>query len=70
MNVERILGLVLFGILHWVLALMLLEDLANRKRVLGARKAPWAAVIILVTFIGSLAYLACHPGIFYDRNEQ
>lgn len=70
MDLERILGLVLFGLLHWVLAAMLLGDLSSRKRVLGGHKAPWAVAIILVTFVGSLAYLLCHPGIFYDKRED
>lgn len=70
MSVERILGLIVFGVLHWVLAIMLLQDLANRKRVLGGRKAPWAVAIILLTFVGSMAYLLCHPKIFYGRSEE
>lgn len=69
-NPEWYLALVLFGILHWMLAVMLLHDLATRKRVLGGRKAPWAVVIALVTFLGSLVYLLCHPRIFYDRDYK
>ncbi|OGO38041.1 MAG: hypothetical protein A2147_07520 [Chloroflexi bacterium RBG_16_57_8] len=70
MSLERILGLIVFGVLHWVLAAMLLQDLANRKRVLGGHKAPWAVAIVLVTFVGSVAYLLCHPGIFYDKGGE
>jgi len=70
MELERILALVLVGILHWILAIMLLRDLANRKNVLGGRKAPWAIAIILVTFLGSLLYLLCHPGIFYGADND
>ncbi len=66
MALEWILTLVLFGILHLVLAVMLLHDLASRERVLGGRKAPWAIVIIFITFLGPLLYLLCHPRIFYD----
>jgi hypothetical protein len=66
-DLERILGLAVFGILHWVLAAMLLQDLASRKRVLGGRKAPWAVAIMLLTFVGSIAYLLCHPRVFYDK---
>ncbi len=66
MELERILALVLFGTLHLVLAMMLLQDLANRNRVLGGQKWPWAVVIILVTFLGSLLYLLCHPQIFRE----
>ncbi len=70
MDFERVFGLVLFGVLHWVLALMLVQDLAERKHVLGGHKAPWAAVILLITFLGSLVYLLCHPAIFTERNER
>ena len=38
MEPERILALVLFGIMHWVLAIMLLHDLVERKQVLVGRK--------------------------------
>jgi len=70
MELERILALVLFSILHLVLAVMLLQDLAYRKRVLGGRKAPWAIAILFVTFLGSLLYLLCHPKIFYDSDNK
>jgi len=70
MELERILQLVLFGVLHWVLAIMLLQDLASRKRVLGGRKWPWAVVILLVTFFGSVLYLLCHPRIFIESKDE
>jgi hypothetical protein len=70
MELEWILALVLFCTLHLVLAIMLLHDLADRKRVLGGRKAPWAIAIIFVTFLGSLLYLLCHPKIFYDSDSK
>lgn len=70
MEPERILALVLLGILHWILAILLLQDLAARKRVLGGRKAPWAIVIIFVTLFGSFLYLLCHPRIFYDSGDK
>ena len=38
MDLEWYLALFLFGILHWVLAVMLLHDLATRKQVLGGAK--------------------------------
>ena len=70
MELEWYLALVLFSILHLTLAIMLLQDLADRKRVLGGRKAPWAVLILFVTFLGSLLYLLCHPGIFYDSEHK
>jgi len=53
-----------------VLAIMMLQDLVARKRVLGGRKWPWAVAIIFVIFFGSLVYLLCHPKIFYDGNDK
>ncbi len=70
MELEWILQLALFGILHWALAIMLLHDLASRQRVLGGRKAPWAIAIALVTFLGSLLYLLCHPQIFREDDDK
>ena len=70
MTVEWILRVVLLGILHWVLAIMLLHDLASRERVLGGKKAPWAIAIILITFLGSVLYLFCHPRIFIEDDDQ
>ena len=70
MTLEWILALVLFCVLHLVLAIMLLNDLANREKVLGRRKAPWAIAIIFVTYLGSLLYLLCHPKIFSDSDSK
>jgi hypothetical protein len=70
MGLEWILRLVLLGVLHWVLAILLLHDLASRQRVLGGRKAPWAIAIVLVTFLGSLLYLLCHPQIFREDDDR
>ena len=41
MEVDWILQLVLFGVLHWILAVIVLQDLATRKRIIGGHKAPW-----------------------------
>ncbi len=70
MELERILLIILMGILHLVLAGMLLEDIGHRKRVLGGRKAPWVVAILLVTFVGPLLYLLCHPRIFYGSDDE
>jgi hypothetical protein len=66
LSAEQILTLILFSIVHWVLAVMVLDDLARRKKVRGGRKAPWAILIIFLTFFGSFLYLLFHPGFFYD----
>ncbi len=70
MEIEQIFALIVLSILHLVLAGMLLQDLANRKRVLGGRKAPWAVAILFITFAGSLLYLLCHPKIFYGSDGE
>jgi hypothetical protein len=70
MEPERIIALILFGLLHWVLAIMLLNDLAARKKVRGGHKAPWALAIMFLVFIGSVFYLIFHPGIFYGSDEE
>ena len=70
MELEWILQLVLFGALHWVLAVLLLRDLAARRRVLGGRKAPWALAITLLTFLGSLLYMLCHPQVFIEDDDD
>ena len=69
MEPERIIALILFSILHWVLAIMLLNDLAGREKVRGGHKAPWALAIIFIVFIGSLLYILFHPGTFYGSDE-
>ncbi|MFH0769032.1 MAG: PLDc N-terminal domain-containing protein [Chloroflexota bacterium] len=70
MDTERIFALIAFSLLHLLLAGMLLQDLVNRKRVLGGRKAPWAIVILFITFVGPLLYLLCHPRIFYGSDNE
>ena len=69
MEWQFLLRLVILGILHWVLALMMLQDLAYRDRVLGGKKALWAVFIIFFLIIGSLIYLLCHPQIFFGEDR-
>ncbi len=70
MELEWILRLVLFGIMHWLLAAIMLADLAARRRVLGRRKWPWALAILLLTFVGSVLYLLCHPQIITGGGRE
>ena len=70
MESEQYVALILFGLLHWLLASMLLNDLAKREKIRGGHKAPWALAIIFVVFIGSLTYIICHPGTFYGSDED
>ena len=63
MSLEWILRIVLFGIVHWILAGVMLQDLASRQRVFGGRKPPWAIVILIIPCFGSLLYLLFHPQI-------
>jgi len=73
MELEWILRIVLFGIVHWILAGVLLQDLVSRQRVFGGRKPPWAIVIIIIPCFGSILYLLFHPQILNpdsSRNES
>jgi hypothetical protein len=70
MEIDWILRLILFAVMHWILAAMMLHDLAYRRRVLGGRKWPWAVIILLVTFLGSLLYLVCHPRIIIGGDHK
>ena len=63
MELEWVLRIVLFGITHWILAGVLLKDLASRQRVVGGRKWPWAVIIIFIACFGSLLYLLFHPQV-------
>jgi len=69
MNPEWILRVVLIGITHWILAGLLLQDLAYRQRVVGGKKWIWALVIILLTLLGSLLYLFFHPQVLYPEDR-
>ena len=73
MDPEWILRIVLFGVVHWILAGVLLHDLASRQRVFGGRKPPWAVVMLIIPCFGSILYLLFHPQILnpgYSRNEH
>lgn len=70
MDAEWILRVVLFGVAHWILAGILLHDLASRQKVVGGRKGPWALVIILIPCFGSLLYLLFHPRILNPDHSR
>ena len=71
MNPEWILRIVLFGIVHWILAGVLIQDLASRQRIFGGRKAPWAILILFLPCFGSILYLLFHPQVFFgDGNHK
>jgi hypothetical protein len=70
MDPEWILRIVLFGIVHWILAGILLRDLASRQRIFGGHKPPWAIVILFIPCFGSLLYLFFHPQILNPDSNQ
>jgi hypothetical protein len=63
LDTEWILRIVLFSIVHWLLAGAMLNDLVSRQRIFGKRKAPWAIIILFIPCFGSLLYLVFHPEI-------
>jgi hypothetical protein len=79
-DTEWILRIVLFSIVHWILAGVLISDLASRERVFGKRKTPWAIIILFIPSFGSLLYLLFHPEILdpdilkkrqnHDKNKK
>jgi hypothetical protein len=70
MTLDWIVRIVLFGIVHWILAVILLQDLATRRKVFGGRKAPWAIIILLIPCFGSILYLLFHPRILAPHDED
>lgn len=70
MDTEWILRIVLFSIVHWLLAGVLLNDLVSRQRVFGRRKPPWAIIILFIPCFGSLLYLVFHPEILDPGIEK
>lgn len=64
MDPEWIIRIALFGVVHWILAGLVIQDLAGREKVFGGRKLPWALTILFVPCFGSLVYLLFHPQIF------
>jgi hypothetical protein len=71
MSLDWIIRIILFAIVHWVLAGIMVNDLSSRQRVFGGRKAPWAIVILFLPCFGSLIYLAFHPQILSpDQNDK
>ena len=70
MTPDWILRIVLFGLVPWILAGIMLQDLASRKRVFGRRKAPWTITVLVLPCFGSLLYLAFHPQILNPDHEE
>ncbi len=76
MQPEWVFRVILFGVAHWILAGILLNDLAAREKVFGGRKWPWGILIIFIAALGSILYLAFHPDILNpdssrkDRDRQ
>ena len=67
MDTEWLVRIVLFGVVHWLLAGVLLSDLASREKVFGRRKPPWAVIIIFIPCFGSILYLLFHPQVLGQR---
>lgn len=70
MTADWIIRIILFSIVHWILAGFTLHDLVSRQKVFGNRKAVWAILIIFIPNLGSLLYLAFHPQIFSPDSDN
>ena len=68
-SADWIIRVVLFAIVHWVLAGFMINDLASRKKIFGGRKAPWAVVILCIPCFGSIFYIMFHPRIFSPGDD-
>jgi hypothetical protein len=70
MDVEWIIRIVLFSLVHWLLVGIMLQDITSRQRVFGGHKAPWVIIILIVPCFGSLLYLLFHPQILGANYEE
>jgi hypothetical protein len=70
MEPEWIIRLILFSIIHWILAGIMLQDLASGKKIIFGPKALWAILILIVPGFGSLFYLSFHPRILNPENNR
>ncbi len=70
MNTEWIIRIVLFGIVHWILVGIFLNDIISREKVFGGRKAPWVIIILIIPCFGSILYLLFHPQILYPDEKR
>jgi len=61
--------IILFSVIHWVLAGIMVTDLTSRQRVAGGRKSLWLTIIMLLPGFGSLAYLLFHPDILHASSQ-
>jgi hypothetical protein len=69
MSNDWLLRIVLFSVIHWALAGIMMTDLLARGRVLGGHKGPWLALVMLVPGFGSLVYLTFHPDILHASSS-
>jgi len=70
LNTEWIIRIVLFGIVHWILVGIFLNDIISREKVFGGRKAPWVIIILIIPCFGSILYLLFHPQILYPDEKR
>ncbi|OGO01412.1 MAG: hypothetical protein A2Y90_01755 [Chloroflexi bacterium RBG_13_52_12] len=70
MTADWIIRIILFSIVHWILAGVMLNDLASRQKVFGRRKVVWAILILIIPNLGSLLYLVFHPQILSPDSDS
>ncbi len=70
MEPDWIFRIVVLGVVHWVLAGFVLQDLASRRKVVGGRKWPWVVLVVFVMCFGSLLYLLFPPQVLYREEDE
>lgn len=69
MTSDWLARIILFSIIHWVLAGIMITDLLNRRRVIGGHKGWWLGLVMLLPGFGSLTYLLFHPDILHASSQ-
>ena len=67
---DWIIRVILFGIVHWLLASFILYDISSRDKVFGNRKAPWVIVTLLIPCFGSILYLLFNPQVLNPDDRR
>lgn len=70
MDFEWIIRIVLFSIIHWILAGVLIQDISVRDKVFGKHKPVWVILMLIVPCFGSIIYLLFHPQVLNPPKKR